>query len=159
MSPRPKLNGLDWQLLAALANDARATVSELAKSLGRSRSSITEHLKKLLELNVITNFGINIDEESLGVGLTAFVRLEADSSQHREIVETVVKIPEVAECHVLTGSDLLLMRVIARDMPHLRDLVDGFTAWGATSTDVIFSTVKSSLEISPALREKLRRPD
>ncbi len=159
MVSRLKLNGLDWQLLQALNDDARATVSELAGSLGRSRSSITEHLRKLKDHGVIANFGINVDEESLGVGLTAFVRLEADSSRHREIVETVDKIPEVAESHVLTGNDLLMMRVIARDMPHLRSLVDGFTDWGATSTDVIFSTVKPNLKIGPELREKLKAPD
>ena len=159
MANRPKLNGLDWQLLGALAEDSRKTVSELAKVLGRSRSSISEHLRKLQDLNVIEAFSLRVDEESLGVGLTAFVRLEADSSRHREIVETVGKIPEVAECHVLTGNDLLMMRVIARDMPHLRSLVDGFTAWGATTTDVIFSTVKQGLEITPALREQLRSDD
>jgi Lrp/AsnC family leucine-responsive transcriptional regulator len=159
MAPRPKLTGFDWQLLEALSKNSRATVSELARELGRSRSSITEHLRKLIDHQVIANFGVNLNEEALGVGLTAFVRLEADSSQHREIVETVGRIPEVAECHVLTGNDLLRMRVVAKDMPHLRSLVDGFTNWGATTTDVIFSTVKPSLKVDKELRQKLRGTD
>lgn len=150
------LTGLDWQIMEQLQLDARLSVTELAQKLNRSRSSISDHMKKLQSLGVIATFSTQADEEKLGVGITAFVRLQADSSHHRRIVETVDQIPEVAECHVLTGNDLLMMRVVARDMPHLRDLVDGFTSFGATTTDVIFSTVKSQLKISPALRDKLK---
>tara|TARA_R110002072_G_scaffold1780_12_gene14922 strand:+ start:11291 stop:11761 length:471 start_codon:yes stop_codon:yes gene_type:complete len=152
---KPSLNGLDWQILQALQSNARITVSDLSQRLNRSRSSITEHIRRLQDEGVIKSFNATIDEEKLGVGIGAFVRLQADSSQHRLIVQTVDQIPEVAECHVLTGSDLLMMRVIARDMPHLRSLVDKFTEWGATTTDVIFSTVKIQLSITPHLRRAL----
>jgi Lrp/AsnC family leucine-responsive transcriptional regulator len=155
MDSRPALSGLDWQILQALRQDARITVSSLAQQLNRSRSSITEHIRRLEDRGIVTAYRSEVNEEALGVGITAFVRLQADSSRHRDIVQTVDQIPEVAECHVLTGTDLLMMRVIARDMPHLRDLVDQFTAWGATTTDVIFSTVKRSLEVSPRLRRIL----
>ncbi|MFT7243945.1 MAG: Lrp/AsnC family leucine-responsive transcriptional regulator [Candidatus Azotimanducaceae bacterium] len=145
------MSGLDWQILQALQDNARVTVLDLSAQLNRSRSSITEHIRRPQDIGVIDGFSIRIEEEKLGVGTSAFVRLQADSSQHRLIVDTVNQIPEVAECHVLTGSDLLMMRVVARDMPHLRDLVDRFTEWGATSTDVIFSSVKKQLEINPRL--------
>lgn len=156
MTLKAKLSGLDWQLLEVLSRDARCGISAIASKLGRSRSTITEHLKLLQDRAVITRFSARIDEDKLGVGISAFVRLQADSSQHRKIVNQLVEIPEVAECHVLTGDDLVMMRVVARDMPHLRSLVDGFTGWGATTTDVIFSTVKPELEINPALRRALQ---
>ncbi len=158
MTLKAKLSGLDWQLLEVLSRDARSGISAIASKLGRSRSTITEHLKSLQDRAVITRFSARVNEESLGVGMSAFVRLQADSSQHRKIVNRLTEIPEVAECHVLTGDDLVMMRVVARDMPHLRSLVDGFTEWGATTTDVIFSTVKPELEINPALRRVLQTP-
>lgn len=153
----PQPGGLDWQILNALQNNARISISDLATQLNRSRSSISEHIRLLQDRGVIKGFSVQINEEGIGVGISAFVRLQADSSQHRLIVETVDQIPEVAECHVLTGTDLLMMRVVARDMPHLRQLVDGFTEWGSTVTDVIFSTVKQQLVISPQLRRALHR--
>ena len=149
---KPLLSGLDWQILEHLQANARTTISALANRLNRSRSSIAEHVKHLQDSGVLTAATVRVSEEKLGFGLTAFVRLQANSSSHREIVELIDDIPEVVECHVLTGNDLLMMRVIARDMPHLRDLVDGFTVWGATTTDVIFSTVKHQSTIGPALR-------
>lgn len=147
------LTGLDWQLLELLQQDARISISELAAQLNRSRSNISEHLKKLQETGILKKTTTQIDEEKLGFGICAFVRLQADSSRHRLIVSAVIKMPEVAECHVLTGAELLIIRVVARDMPHLREIVDGFTNYGATQTDIIFSTVKSQLKIDQALRK------
>lgn len=157
MALKTPITGLDWQILAELRSDARRRISNLAELLGRSRSTVAEHLKSLQDNGVIRGFTVAIDEEKLGVGITAFVRLQAASSDHRKIVAAVDQIPEVAECHVLTGNDLLLMRIVARDMPHLRSLVDGFTTWGATTTDVVFSTIKPHLDITPALRNSLER--
>ena len=158
MTLKSKLSGLDWQLLEILNRDARSGISAIASKLRRSRSTITEHLKSLQDRSVVIGFGARVNEERLGVGISAFVRLQADSTQHRKIVNLLTEIPEVAECHVLTGNDLVMMRVVARDMPHLRTLVDGFTEWGATTTDVIFSSVKPGLEINPALRRALQTP-
>lgn len=156
MSQKAKLSGLDWQLLQALSVNARSSVSDLAEQFGRSRSTIHEHLRSLQERGVISHYAARLDEERLGVGISAFVRLQAHSSQHRKIVNTLTEIPEVAECHVLTGDDLVMMRVVARDMPHLRSLVDSFTEWGATTTDVIFSTVKHELKVNRSLRQVLQ---
>ena len=151
------LTGLDWQILELLQSDGRMTVSDLATQLNRSRSSITEHIKKMQDAGVLTEFSVQVAEEKLGVGISAFVRLQTGSSNHRKIIATLEQIPEVAECHVLTGSDLVMMRVVARDMPHLREIVDGFTEWGSTTTDVIFSTLKQHVRIGPALRKAISR--
>jgi len=149
------LTGLDWQLLQLLQENGRMTVSEISTRLGRSRSNVSEHLKKLLDSGVLSAISTRLNEEKLGFGLSAFVRLKATSFRHREIVNAVVEMPEVAECHVLTGSELLIIRIVARDMPHLRDLVDGLTQYGSTHTDVIFSTVKDGLKVNHSLRKTL----
>ncbi len=153
---KPSLDGFDWQLLELLQQQGRMTISEMAKQLSRSRSSISERLEKLQDMGVISGVVVQVDEQKLGFGISAFVRLQADSSRHREIIGTITQLPEVAECHVLTGDQLLIFRVVARDMPHLRELVDGFTQYGATSTDVIFSTVKERLVINRGLQNSAR---
>ena len=148
------LNGLDWQILGLLRDDGRMTISQLAKKLNRSRSTISEHVEKLKDSGVLQGVSAVLDEEKLGFGLSAFVRLQAGSANHRQIVNEIADMPEVSECHVLAGTDLLLLRVVARDMAHLRDLVDGFTRFGSTQTDVIFSTVKQQLRVNSDLYRK-----
>ena len=128
------------------------TISQLARRLNRSRSTVAEHLARLQDAGVLTGVSAQVEEERLGFGLRAYVRLQASSARHREIIDAITRLPEVAECHILTGSDLVMLRVVARDMAHLRDLVDGLTRFGATQTDVIFSTVKERLHIAPGLR-------
>jgi Lrp/AsnC family leucine-responsive transcriptional regulator len=147
------LNALDWQILELLSSDGRMSISRLASELGRSRTTISEHLDRLQDSGVLRGISAQVDEEKLGFGLSAFVRLQASSTRHREIINAIVQLPEVAECHVLTGTELLMLRLLARDMVHLRVLVDSLTQYGATTTDVIFSTVKSQPTLNQALKK------
>lgn len=149
------LTSFDWRLLELLQVNGRMTISELANQLGRSRSNISEHLLKLQDTGILSAISTQIDEEKLGFGISAFVRLQATSAKHREIIEAITKVPEVAECHVLTGAELLIIRVVAINISHLRELVDGFTQFGATQTDIVFSTVKQQLTINQTLRKTL----
>lgn len=146
------LTRLDWQILELLQGNGRITLSEIAKQLSRSRSTISEHMQKLDESGILAKITAKIDSEMLGFGLSALVRLTSSSSEHRQTVRAICEFSEVAECHVLAGSDLLMIRVIARDMAHLRDIVDQFTEYGATQTDVIFATVKNDFVVDQKLQ-------
>ncbi len=147
------LSGLDWQILELLKQDGRISISEIASRLNRSRSNITEHIERLKSQGIITGFEPIIDFEKLGFGIKAFVRLKAESLKHREIISSITKIPEVAECHVLTGSELVIIQLFAKNMSNLREVVDGFTQYGSTQTDIVFATVKDGIEIDNKLRK------
>lgn len=146
-------SGLDWQILELLQSNGRVTVSEIAKQLDRSRSNIAERLERLHETGIIHKITADIDTEKLGFGIKAFVRLKASSHHHRKTINAITKLPEVSECHVLTGAELLLIQVIAKDMPHLRDLVDRLTQYGSTQTDIVFATVKNQIVVDVKLRK------
>ena len=80
-----QITGLDWQILEQLQIDGRVSISILAKQLNRSRSSISERIVRLQDGGVIESFSIKVNEEKLGFGLSAFVRIQAESSRHREL--------------------------------------------------------------------------
>ena len=149
------MDSKDWQLLTLLQSDGRMSISDIANQLGRSRSNISERIEKLKDSGILQNISAEINEEKLGFGISAFVRIQAGSSKHRKIVNELCDLAEVAECHVLTGAELVIVRVVARNMPHLRDIVDGMTCYGETHTDVIFSSVKRKLVIEGALKNCL----
>jgi len=149
------ISDLDWRILELLNKDGRTTISQLAIQLKRSRSNISEHLEILQDKGILQNFTININPEKLGFGISAFVKLKASSKNHRNIINQIDQMPEVIECHVMTGSELLTMRVIAKDMPHLRNIVDGFTQYGSTQTDVIFATTKNHIDINKKLKRTI----
>ena len=146
------ISGLDWQILELLQKDGRMTVSDIASKLNRSRSSIIEHIDKLRECGVLSGIHAVIDCEKLGFGIKAFVRLNAESLKHREIITAIIKKPEVVECHVLTGSQLAIIQLVTKNMTHLREIVDSFTQYGSTQTDIVFATVKDGIQIDQKLR-------
>ncbi|TQV73649.1 Lrp/AsnC family transcriptional regulator [Aliikangiella marina] len=150
------LTGLDWQILEFIQHDGRISISEIAAQLNRSRSNISEHIDKLQSEGIIQGFHAKINAEKLGFGIKAFVRLSAGSLKHREIVNSIIKLPEVLECHVLTGSELVIIQLVAKDMSHLRSVVDGFTQYGSTQTDIVFATVKDGIQINKNLRSLLQ---
>ena len=150
---KPLLSKLDWKLLELLQKDGRMSISELAKQVNRSRSNVSEHLEKLQDSGILTGISAKVDMSKLGFGISAFVRLQTSSSKLFDVINTITTLPEVGECHVLTGTDLFIIRVYARDMDHLRDLVDGFTLIGATQTEIIFSTQKGELIVDDKLRK------
>jgi len=152
---KSNLTSIDWQLLELLQENSRATISDLSKKTGRSRSNINERIEKLQDAGVLVGMTVEVDEEKLGFGISAFVRLQASSANHRKIINIINEIPEAAECHVLTGSELVIIRFVAKDMAHLRTLVDNLTQYGSTQTDVIFSTVKKQLNINHLFKKKI----
>jgi len=149
------LTGLDWQILELLKKDGRISISEIANQLKRSRSNISERIERLKADGIVTGFEAVVDPEKLGFGIKAFVRLNAESLNHRKIIASIVRIPEVVECHVLTGSELLIIQLVAKDMINLREVVDNFTQYGSTQTDIVFATVKDGIKIDSKLRKLL----
>ena len=149
-----KLTGLDWRILELLQQDGRMTISEMAKHLGRSRSNVAKHLDDLYDSGVLSGIAPRINTEKLGFGINAYVRLQASSSNHKKIINSITSLAEVAECHILAGSDLVLIRLIARNMTHLNEMVEMFTKFGTTQTDIIFATTKNQLQLNARLRER-----
>lgn len=153
---RPVLSSLDWQLLELLQQDGRITISEIATRLKRSRSNITERMLRLQDSGVLRQVTVAVDKEKLGFALSAFVRLDAPSQKHPEILALIATLPEVSECHILAGEDLLMLRIHARDMTHMRGVVEQFSDYGSTATSVIFSTVKDDMLYNSDLMDLTR---
>ena len=149
-----KLTGLDWRILELLQQDGRMSISEMAKQLGRSRSNVSKHLDDLHDSGVLIGTAPRINTEILGFGINAYVRLEASSSDHQKIINSITNLAEVAECHILADSDLVLIRLIARNTAHLKEMVKMFTKFGTTQTDIIFATTKSQLQLNDRLRKQ-----
>jgi len=137
-----------------LQQDGRMTISAMAKQLGRSRSNVSKHLDDLDDSGVLDGVAPRINSEKLGFGINAYVRLQASSANHHKIIKSITSLPEVAECHILAGADLVLIRLVARNMAHLKELVEFLTKLGATQTDIVFATTKNQLQLNPRLRER-----
>jgi DNA-binding Lrp family transcriptional regulator len=122
---------IDHGLLHALQADGRATVKELAATVGLSTSATHERVRRLLDAGVITGFHAALDPAAIGIGLQALIQVQL--RQHsRETVDTfrahALSLPETLTVTHVTGIVDFLVHVGVRDSEHLRDLaLDAFT--------------------------------
>jgi DNA-binding Lrp family transcriptional regulator len=125
MNISDSLDQVDRILLRALQQNGRATNAELAEVAHLSESSCYRRVRALEQLGVITGYGARIDAKSIGLGLTVFVSLSL-SGQSQPILEAfeaaVRNVPEIIECHLMTGHDDYIIRVVASDVADLERL-------------------------------------
>lgn len=113
------LDEFDVRLLAALQRDGRASNAELAEAVHLSPSQVSRRLARLEAAKVVTGYRPVIDRKAVGLGVLAFtsVSLERHSENASGEFERAVRdMPEVLECHALTGEADYLLRIIAADL-------------------------------------------
>ena len=109
------LDDLDRRLLAALQSDARQSSAELARALKLSGPGLQKRLRKLEDRGVIRGYAAVIDREAVGLELLCFVHIML--AHHRpdaikRFPEKIKGMPEVLECHFLTGEFDYLLKVV-----------------------------------------------
>jgi DNA-binding Lrp family transcriptional regulator len=120
----PAIDELDGRLIAALAEQPRASVVDLARRLGVARGTVQARLDKLLQRGIIVGFGPELDLHALGLEVTAFTTLEIAQGRLDDVIAHLRAIPEVLEVHTVTGSGDLLCRIVARTNAHLQEVIN-----------------------------------
>ncbi|AOK28096.1 AsnC family transcriptional regulator [Burkholderia singularis] len=138
--PASPLDALDRELLRALADDARLSVSELARRIGLSAPSTAERLRRLDAQGVITRFTVELDPRALGYTLQAIVRVKPLPGQLHLVEELLRRIPEFVECDKVTGDDCFVCRLYLRSIEQLDEILAKVTERAETSTAIVKST-------------------
>ena len=143
------MDDLDTKALALLCENGRISWAELAQHLQLSAPAAAERVRKLEERGIIRGYTALLDAASFGYGLAAFVAVTLGKCKHRKAFPRAIrKLPEVLECHRVTGEDDYLLKVLVRDTAHLDTLVGDSlrTIEGVqrTTTSVVLSTIKEA---------------
>ena len=117
------LDAIDLHLLALLQKDGRATHRELARQVDLSPPGLQKRLRKLEDSGVIQGYAALLDRQALGLDLLCFVQVTLAHHEPQMIArfrDELGQIPEVLECHHLTGEFDYLMKVVVRNHQHLQ---------------------------------------
>lgn len=134
------LDRADRELLRLLHVNARATVKELAQSVGLSAPSTAERLRKLEDAGVLTGYRVEIDPMALGFSLSAVVRIRQRPGQMRQVEALIREIPQFVECVKVTGDDCFIARLFLRDIDELDPILERISEYGETNTAIVKST-------------------
>jgi Lrp/AsnC family transcriptional regulator, leucine-responsive regulatory protein len=125
MPSRP-LDTLDRRILDEVQSDGRVTNQELSERVGLSPSPCLRRLKQLEGDGVITRYVALVDPESVGLSVTAFVRVRLDQQDDRHLAafeQAVAAFPEVMECYLMTGEADYQLRVLVHSLGAFEDFL------------------------------------
>ena len=113
------LDKFDRAILQELQADGRLSNAELAQRVGLSAAPCWRRVKALEETGFIKGYHAEIDRRRIGLGVLAFVRLDADRNNGnvtRELEDAIRKLPEVVSCHYISGAGTFELQVVSRDL-------------------------------------------
>jgi Lrp/AsnC family leucine-responsive transcriptional regulator len=143
------LDGFDRAILAALASEARISVTELARRIGLSKSPTQARLKRLEEGGIIRGYRASLDPIRLGLDHVAFVEVRMLDTREPTLAKfnaAVAGIAEIEQVHLIAGNFDYLLKVRTADMPRYRQVlaekISTLPGVSSTSTYVAMEAVK-----------------
>jgi DNA-binding Lrp family transcriptional regulator len=138
------LDRYDVAILAALQAEARLSNAELAVRIGLSAAPTWRRVKWLEQQGYITGYRAELDRRRIGLGVLAFVRVDAERNTGRatkELEDAIRRLPEVISCHYISGAGTFELQVMATDLdafsrlatetllnlPHVKDMHTSFS--------------------------------
>lgn len=113
------IDKFDLLILEELQKDGRLTNTELAQRVGLSAAPCWRRVRALEEAGYIRGYQAVIDRHKIGLGVLAFVRLDAERNTGealRGMEEAIRRIPEIVSCHYISGTGTFELQVVARDL-------------------------------------------
>ena len=152
------LDDIGRQILRALQEDARISFSELGRRVGLSSPAVAERVRRMEEGGIIQGYRALVSYERLGFPITAFIRVSTPASRMHEADLIAEKIPEVLECHHLTGTDCLILKVVVSSVGHLEEVINQMGHYGQTTTSIVLSSPVTSRILEPSMLDNAERP-
>jgi Lrp/AsnC family leucine-responsive transcriptional regulator len=134
------LDEVNIRLLEELPRDPRVTMAELGRRIGMSSPAVTERVRRMEESGIISGYALLINPVPLGLPIAAYIRIRPHAGQLAPIADLARRIPEVVECHRITGEDCFLLKVHLPAMDQLDRILDCFLFYGTTTTSIIQSS-------------------
>lgn len=145
---------LDKAILRELQQDARISNAELARRVNLSPPAVHARVKRLEEQGHIEQYAMLVNRQSLGYDMLCFVSVNLQPHQVEQVQgfhEAIQGMPEVLECHHVTGDYDYLLKVVARNTQDLeRFLLDRLTPAPGVArihTSLVLREVKTSTSI------------
>lgn len=134
------LDDTGWQILASLQENARISFKELGQQIGLSSPAVAERIRRMEDAGIITGYRVELNLEKLGLPMTAFIRISSAGEKCVKFSKIISDLPEVLECHRITGSDHFIIKVVVSSTAHLETLIDQLVIYGQLTVSVVLSS-------------------
>ncbi len=144
-----EFDAMDGKILDLLQADARTTLTEIGRRVHLSQPAVAERVKRMEAANVISGYHAKVNPAALGYGIIAFVRV-ANRNHDHPVADVAARVPEIVECHSITGDDCNIVKVVAKSVAELEAVIQKLACCGVTSTSLILSSSIERKALKPA---------
>ena len=117
------MDGIDWKIVAELEDDGRLSYAELGERVGLSKSPCWSRVRELERSGVIRGVAAQLEPSALGLAVQCFVEVRIRFDAHVDFEAAVMAHPAVIECHTTAGDSDYILRIYARSVEHLDELL------------------------------------
>ena len=119
-----QIDAIDRKILSYLVNNARMPFLEIARECGISGAAIHQRVRKMENNGVITGSRMVVKPGALGLNVCAFISVNlSEDNKYPDVVAALKHIPEIVECHFVTGKAALFLKVYCFDNEHLMSIL------------------------------------
>lgn len=137
---------IDIKIIECLKANSRENASVIGGKVNMSVSAVIERIKKLETSGIVKQYTAVLDNEKLGLNITAFVSVTLEHPKYKEVfIGFAVNHPQIIECHSVTGEYDFLLKVCTESTKTLESLLNSLKSAGGvsqTQTLVALSTEK-----------------
>jgi Lrp/AsnC family transcriptional regulator, leucine-responsive regulatory protein len=149
-----KLDITDRKIVEILQANSNITNAQLAQEIGLSPAPTLERVKKLENSGVIKSYHALVDLTSVGLGVSTFVTVSLKGHNKENInkfIKEIKNVPEVIECHHVTGQYDFILRMVSSDIPSYQNLMleklSNIEVVDNLQSTIILSTFKDSKSV------------
>ena len=122
--PNYNIDDIDRKILSFLVANARMPFLEVARECGISGAAVHQRVKKLESSGIISGSRMVIKPSTIGLNVCAFISLSlSEDNKYPEVIAALKHIPEIVECHFVTGRAALFLKVYCFDNEHLMETI------------------------------------
>ena len=124
--PKLQIDSLDKKILSILLKNGRIPYTEVAKRCKVSGAAIHQRINKLQADGIISGSQINLNLKKMGYTTCAFIGIQVQllsTKSHIDVFDKIKQIPEIVECHHISGKYSLLIKLYTKNNEHLKNLI------------------------------------
>lgn len=135
------IDKLDEKILQMISVDARVPFLEVARECNVSGAAIHQRIQKLSNMGIIKGSEFILDATKIGYQTCAFLGVFLkDPEQFNHVVEALLTIPEVVECHYTTGQYDMFIKIYAKNNKHMLSIIhEKLQPLGLARTETLIS--------------------
>lgn len=157
MQGKLNLDEIDAKILLCLQENARIPFTELGRRVALSTPAVIERVRRLEENNVIVGYHAEVRPEKVGLTVRAFIKVSVAGDKLEKFATIAKKVPEILECHRVTGSESFILQAAVEDVAHLELVIDSLMPYVATNTAIVLGSPVPWAPVVPRMQDRLSK--